>query len=188
MFAETPLKGAYVIELERLIDSRGFFARTFCRKQFEAHGINPDIAQTNVALNRLKGTIRGMHFQYPPRAESKVVRCTRGAILDIIVDLRPESRTYLQHFCIELSQDNYRALYVPERFAHGYQTLEDHTEATYQMGEYYAPGSGGGLRYDDVALGLKWPIPMSVISEQDAAWPLFETQRVGLEQLMYIDA
>ena len=176
IFTETALKGAYFLDVEPREDNRGFFARTFCQKEFEAHGLNPVIVQANVAFNRLKGTIRGMHFQCPPAAESKFVRCTRGGILDIIVDLRPESSTYLQHISVELTADNHRALFVPERFAHGYQALHDNTETSYQMGEFYAPGSEGGLVYNDPALGLSWPLPMTVISDKDKAWPHLETQ------------
>src|SRR4029450_13255987 len=148
-FIKTKLDGAYVIELERREDSRGFFARAFCQKEFADHGLKPVIAQANVAYNFKKGTLRGMHFQFPPVAETKLVRCTRGAILDIIVDLRPESPTYLQHVRLELTGDNRRALYVPARFAHGYQVLEDDTETTYLMGEFYASHAAGGLRYSD---------------------------------------
>jgi len=179
IFVETALKGAFVIELERREDNRGFFARAFCQKEFEAHGLKPLIAQANVASNRLKGTLRGMHFQYPPAAETKLVRCTRGAILDIIVDLRPESPTYLRHVAVELSEDNQRALYVPERFAHGYQVLRDNTDTSYQVGEFYTPGAEGGLRYDDPALKLYWPLPVTVISDKDREWaPL---AKVGAE-------
>lgn len=174
IFVETELKGAFVIELERREDNRGYFARAFCQKEFEAHGLKPLIAQANVASNRLKGTLRGMHFQYPPAAETKLVRCTRGAILDIIVDLRPESPTYLRHVAVELSEDNQRALYVPERFAHGYQVLRDNTDTSYQVGEFYTPGSEGGLRYDDPALGLEWPLPVTAISDKDRVWPLLQ--------------
>ena len=170
IFTETKLKGAFVLDLERREDDRGFFARTFCQNEFTAHGLKPAIAQANVAFNKRKGTVRGMHFQFPPSAETKLVRATRGAILDIIVDLRPESPTYLQHVAVELSADNHRALYVPERFAHGYQALEDGTETTYQVGEFYAPGSEGGLSPFDPKLGLTWPLPVSVISPKDAAW------------------
>ena len=149
IFRETKLAGAFVIELERREDDRGFFARTFCQHEFEAHGLKPVIAQANLAFNKRRGTLRGMHFQYPPAAETKLVRCTRGAILDIIVDLRPESPTYLEHVSVELSADNASALYVPERFAHGYQVLEDETETSYQVGEFYTPDAEGGLRFDD---------------------------------------
>lgn len=174
-FSETKLKGAFVIDLDRKEDSRGFFARSFCRREFEEHGLKPVIAQANVAFNVLKGTLRGMHFQYPPAAETKLVRCTRGGILDIIVDLRPESPTYLEHVSVELTEDNGRSLYVPERFGHGYQVLKDKTETSYQVGEFYTPGVEGGLAYDDPGLGLEWPLPVSVISEKDQGWkPLVE--------------
>lgn len=172
IFTENELKGAFVIDLDRKEDSRGFFARAFCQHEFAEHGLKPVIAQANIAFNRRKGTLRGMHFQFPPAAETKLVRCTRGAILDIIVDLRPESPTYLEHVAVELSADNHRALYVPERFAHGYQVLEDITETSYQVGEFYTPGAEGGLRYDDHRLGLSWPLPVTEISEKDRDWPL----------------
>jgi dTDP-4-dehydrorhamnose 3,5-epimerase len=171
IFTETKLKGAFVIDLERRSDERGFFARAFCQHELRDHGLKPVIAQANIASNIKKGTLRGMHFQYPPMAETKLVRCTRGAILDIIVDLRPESPTYLQHVAVELTEENMRALYVPERFAHGYQTLHDGTDTSYQVGEFYAPNTEGGLRYDDPKLGLAWPLPVSVISPKDQAFP-----------------
>jgi dTDP-4-dehydrorhamnose 3,5-epimerase len=170
IFTETTLQGAFVIDLDRKEDDRGFFARTFCQHEFSEHGLKSVIAQANTAFNRRKGTLRGMHFQYPPAAETKLVRCTRGAILDIIVDLRPESSTYLQHIAVELSADNQRALYVPERFAHGYQVLEDNTDTSYQVGEFYTPGCEGGLHYDDPLLGLSWPLPVTEISPKDREW------------------
>jgi dTDP-4-dehydrorhamnose 3,5-epimerase len=167
IFTETRLKGAFIIDLDRKRDERGFFARAFCQKEFREHGLQPIIAQANLASNAKKGTLRGMHFQYPPAAESKLVRCTRGAILDVIVDLRPESATYLEHVAVELNEDNMRALYVPERCAHGYQTLRDNTDTSYQVGEFYTPNAEGGVRYDDTRLGLRWPLPVSVISSKD---------------------
>lgn len=173
IFTETKLKGAFIIDLERRTDERGFFARAFCQNEFHEHGLNTVIAQANIASNLKKGTLRGMHFQYPPAAESKLVRCTRGAILDIIVDLRPESPTYLEHVAVDLNQDNMTALYVPERFAHGYQALRDGTDTSYQVGEFYTPDAEGGLRYDDPQLGLKWPLPVSVISPKDRAFRAF---------------
>lgn len=177
IFTETTLAGAFVIELERREDSRGYFARAFCQREFEEHGLEPLIRQANVAYNRHRGTLRGMHFQFPPAAETKLVRCTRGAILDIVVDLRPESPTFLEHVEVELTAENGRALYVPRRFAHGYQVLEDGTETSYQVGEFYAPEHEGGLRYDDPALGLTWPLPVTELSEKDAAWaPLSEVE------------
>ena len=177
IFTETKLKGAYIIDLDRRTDERGFFARAFCQKEFRERGLKPIIAQANLASNALKGTLRGMHFQYPPAAESKLVRCTRGAILDIIVDLRPESPTYLEHVSVELNEDNMTALYVPERFAHGYQALRDNTDTSYQVGEFYTPDAEGGLRYDDPRLGLEWPLPVAVISPKDQAFrPLSEIE------------
>jgi dTDP-4-dehydrorhamnose 3,5-epimerase len=173
-FTETKLEGAFIIDLDLKEDNRGFFARAFCQHEFGEHGLKPIIAQANLAFNRRKGSVRGMHFQFPPTAETKLVRCTRGAILDIIVDLRPESPTYLDHVAVELTADNHRALYVPERFAHGYQVLEDVTETSYQVGEFYTPESEGGLRYDDPALGLTWPLPVTEMSDKDRAWALLE--------------
>ena len=177
IFTETKLEGAFIIDLDRKTDERGFFARAFCQNEFRDHGLKPMIAQANVVLNAKKGTLRGMHFQYPPAAESKLVRCTRGAILDIIVDLRPESPTYLEHIAVELTADNMRSLYVPERFAHGYQVLEDNTDASYQMSESYTPSAEGGLPYDDAKLGLDWPLTVSVISVRDRSFkPLAEIE------------
>lgn len=184
IFTETELRGAYVIDLERREDTRGFFARTFCQHEFEAHGLKPVIAQANVGFNRYRGTVRGMHFQYPPKPETKLVRATRGAILDIIVDLRPESPTYLDHVAVELNEDNRRALFVPERFAHGYQVLVDGTETTYQVGEFYAPETEGGLRYDDPRLGLSWPLPVTEVSDKDRGWALLEDVEDELKQRM----
>ena len=186
IFTETKLKGAFIIEIERREDSRGFFARAFCQREFADHGLKPVIAQANIAFNKTKGTLRGMHFQYPPAAETKLVRCTRGAILDIIVDLRPESPTYLRHIAVELTADNYRALYVPERFGHGYQVLEDRTETSYQVGEFYTPGSEGGLLYNDPRLGLKWPLPVGDMSPKDAAWELLEKIEPELKRKMSV--
>jgi dTDP-4-dehydrorhamnose 3,5-epimerase len=170
VFVETPLRGAFVIELDRHDDVRGFFARAFCQREFEAHGLKPVIAQANVGFNRLKGTLRGMHFQFPPAAETKLVRCSRGAVLDVVVDLRPESPTYLQHTTVELTAGNHRGIYIPERFAHGYQALEDNTETTYHVGEFYTPDSEGGLLYNDPLLQLAWPLPVSVMSDKDRQW------------------
>lgn len=183
-FIETKLKGAFVIELETRDDNRGFFARSFCQREFEEHGLNPVIAQANLAFNKSRGTLRGMHFQYPPFAESKLVRATRGSIIDIIVDLRPESPSYLQHVTVELSADNHRSLYVPERFAHGYQTLEDFTETSYQVGQFYAPGTEGGLSPFDPTLGLAWPLPVTEMSDKDRAWTPLSLQQPDLRQRM----
>jgi dTDP-4-dehydrorhamnose 3,5-epimerase len=174
IFTETPLAGAFIIDLELREDDRGFFARMFCQHEFEDHGLEPVIAQANVAFSRRRGTLRGMHFQYPPTAETKYVRCTRGAIVDIIVDLRPESPTYLEHTSVELTADNRRGIYVPRRFAHGYQVLADDTETTYMVGEFYSPEDEGGLAHDDPRLGLAWPLPVTEISEKDARWRLLD--------------
>jgi dTDP-4-dehydrorhamnose 3,5-epimerase len=184
IFTETRLKGAFVIDLERREDRRGFFARAFCQNEFEAHGLKTFIAQINVASTRKKGSIRGMHFQYPPAAETKLVRCTRGAILDIIVDLRPESPTYLEHVAVELNEDNHRALYVPERFAHGYQTLQDNTDTSYEVGEFYTPEVESGLLYNDPRLGLSWPLPVTVISDKDQAFPPLDRVEGELKRKM----
>lgn len=184
IFTETKLKGAYILELERREDSRGFFARGFCQHEFRAHGLKPTVAQGNIASNIKAGTLRGMHFQYPPAAESKLVRCTRGAIYDIIVDLRPESPTYLQHVGVELNEDNQRALYVPERFAHGYQTLTDKTDTSYLVGEFYTPEAEGGLLYDDPSLKLNWPLPVSVVSDKDQKFPLYRDIESELKRKM----
>jgi dTDP-4-dehydrorhamnose 3,5-epimerase len=186
IFLETRLKGAFIIDIERREDSRGFFARAFCQQEFSDQGLKPLIAQANIAFNRRKGTLRGMHFQYPPAAETKLVRATRGAILDIIVDLRPESPTYLEHVAVELTGDNHRALYVPERFAHGYQVLEDRTETSYQVGEFYVPGAEGGLHYRDPRLALEWPLPVEEISPKDAAWKLLGEVEPTLRQRMTV--
>ena len=186
IFTETKLKGAFIIDIEPREDSRGFFARAFCQHEFAAHGLKPIIAQANIAFNKKRGTLRGMHFQLPPVAETKLLRCTRGGILDIIVDLRPESPTYLQHIAVELNEDNGRALYVPERFAHGYQVLRDNTETSYQVGEFYAPGSEGGLFYNDPRLALPWPLPVAVISDKDQQWKMLDEQEPEIRQGMSI--
>jgi len=188
IFSETKLKGAFVIDLERREDERGFFARAFCQNEFKSHGLNPVVAQANIASTRKKGTLRGLHFQYPPAAETKLVRCTRGAILDIIVDLRPESTTYLQHVSVELNEDNQRALYVPERFAHSYLTLRDDTDTSYHVGEFYTPEAEGGLLYNDPRLGLKWPIPITTISEKDQNFPLLEQIESELKRKMSVSS
>lgn len=171
IFKETTLKGAFIVDIEPRADDRGFFARAFCQKEFEAHGLQPVIAQANIGYSRRSGTVRGMHFQYPPHAEAKLVRATQGAVLDVIVDLRPESATYLRHEAVRLSAEEHRALYVPERFAHGYQTLEDDTEICYQASTFYAPGTEGALSPLDPALGVRWPLPISSISSKDAQCP-----------------
>jgi dTDP-4-dehydrorhamnose 3,5-epimerase len=174
IFTETELAGAFIIDVEDKPDDRGFFARTFCQHEFEAHGLKPQVAQCNVSFNHRAGTLRGMHYQVEPATETKLIRCTAGAIVDVIVDMREGSPTYLRHIAVELTAANRRALYVPGMFAHGYQTLTDDAEVTYQVGEFYTPGYERGLRHDDPALGIDWPVPVTTISDKDAAWPLLE--------------
>jgi len=181
IFRETPLHGAYVLELEQRADERGFFARTFCANEFTAHGLKPTVAQANVSYNHHAGTMRGMHYQLPPAAETKLVRCTRGAIYDVIIDLRPESPSYLQHFGVELTEHNRLALYVPELFAHGYLTLTDDAEVIYQVGEFYTPGYERGIRYDDPAFGIEWPAPITLTSNKDQFWPAFSAESSAAE-------
>lgn len=172
IFTPTGLAGAVVVDLELKQDDRGFFARTFCRQEFADAGLEPLVEQCNLSFNHRAGTLRGMHFQVAPATEAKLVRCTAGAVLDQVVDVREDSPTYLQSFSVELSADNRRALYVPPMFAHGYQTLVDGAEVSYQVSEAYTPGTERGLRHDDPALGLSWPLPVQVLSDKDASWPL----------------
>lgn len=184
IFTATKLRGAFIVDLQRRGDARGFFARSFCQREFENHGLTPAVAQVNVGFSAKKGTLRGMHFQAPPHAEAKLVRVTRGSILDVIVDLRPESATFLQHLAVELTADSHTALYVPERFAHGYQTLEDDTEISYQTSEFYSPESEGGLRPLDPRLAIAWPLPVTEISEKDASSKLLDDVQVELTHRM----
>jgi dTDP-4-dehydrorhamnose 3,5-epimerase len=175
-FIETALSGAFVIELDPVEDERGFFARTFCVREFAAHGLETRIAQCNVSRTRRRGTLRGLHYQVEPATEAKLVRCVRGALFDVIVDVRPDSPTYLQHLGIELSADNGRALYVPAMCAHGFETLTDDVDVLYQISEFYAPLHARGVRYDDPALGIQWPTPVLHVSDKDTAWPLLEAR------------
>lgn len=172
IFTPTELDGAYVVDLEPRGDERGFFARAWAVAEFAAHGLSTEVVQANIAFNHRKGTLRGMHFQHAPHAEVKLVRCTRGALYDVIVDLRPSSPTHTRWIGVELTADNRRMLYVPEGFAHGYQTLADDTEAYYQVSAAYAPEAEGGVRWDDPAFAIEWPDPdPPVMSEKDRAWP-----------------
>ena len=221
IFTETKLKGAYIIDIEKLEDERGFFARSFCQKEFESHGLNPRLVQCNISFNLKKGTLRGIHYQVAPHEEAKLVRCVRGSIYDVIIDIRPDSETYCQWIGVELgifslqltahsSQSvssschlpspifspssnrseltahclpglanssqltaQYRMLYIPEGFAHGYLTLEDDTEIFYQMSQFYAPESARGVRWNDPAFNIQWPIEVQVISERDKTYPDF---------------
>ena len=170
-FTETRLKGAYLVSLKRIEDHRGFFARGFCRTEFEQHGLNPNMLQLNVGFSHAKGTVRGIHYQEAPHQEAKFMRCTRGAIFDLVVDLRPESPTRGQWLGVELTAENGLMLYAPEGFAHGYQTLEDDTEMYYLTSAPYAASAAKGVRFDDPTLRIDWPMPVTVISDPDRGWP-----------------
>jgi dTDP-4-dehydrorhamnose 3,5-epimerase len=174
-FTKTSLAGAMLIDIRKLGDERGYFARTFCAEEFGKAGLVTDFPQANHSHNVRAGTLRGMHFQRAPHAEVKVVRCVRGALHDVIIDLRPESPTYRRWEGFELTAANGRMLYVPAGFAHGFQTLEDDTDAAYMVSHPYTPGAEGGVRFDDPAFGIAWPLPVSTISEKDAAWPYLDT-------------
>ena len=183
LFQETPLVGAYVIELEKRGDDRGFFARAFCETEFRNAGLVDRMVQINNSLTAKAGTLRGMHYQLPPKAEVKVVRCIRGALWDCIVDLRPTSPTFRKWFGIELTAENRKALYVPRGFAHGFVTLSDDTEAFYLVSEFYSPENERGLRYDDPAIGIEWPRPPAETSAKDAGWPALDPEYHGLDQM-----
>jgi dTDP-4-dehydrorhamnose 3,5-epimerase len=175
IFREMEIKGAYIIEPERIEDERGFFARTWCQREFEKHGLNSRLVQTNISFSKNKGTLRGMHYQIKPNEEAKLIRCTRGEIFDVIIDLRPESITYKRYINIRLSESNLGMLYVPEGFAHGFQTLENDTEVFYQMSEFYDQGSACGVRWNDPAFAIEWPqSDIRIMSERDRNWPDYE--------------
>ena len=174
IFTGTKLKNAYIIEPERLEDYRGFFARTFCTREFNTYGINSKFVQCNISFNISKGTLRGMHYQSKPHEEAKLVRCTMGAIYDVVIDLRPESNTFREWVSIELTSENRKMVYIPEGFAHGFLTLEDNTEVFYQMSEFYAPESSRGVRWNDPAFNILWPADVNVISEKDKTYPDFK--------------
>ncbi len=171
VFHETPLPGAFMVDLERREDARGSFARAFCAVEFSAHGLSPLVAQADLSYNHQRGTLRGLHYQRAPATEDKLVRCIRGTIYDVIVDLRPTSRTYLAHYGVELSEKNQRGLYVPAMCAHGFQALTDDSEILYLISGSHSPEHEGGIRYNDPALGIEWPLPVTMISDKDAAWP-----------------
>jgi dTDP-4-dehydrorhamnose 3,5-epimerase len=179
-FIPTELIGPMVVELEPRSDSRGFFARSFCAREFADHGLRTSFVQCNVSRNHRRGTLRGLHYQLPPAAEAKLIRCIHGAIRSVIVDVRPESPTYLRHISIELRAQDRRALYVPEMFANGYQALADDAEVIYQVSEFYAPEYERGLRQDDPVLGIEWPLPVTEISPKDASWPLLPAVRTAV--------
>jgi len=179
IFAETKVRGAYVIEIERRTDTRGFFGRAWCAKDFEAHGLTARIAQVNVSGNLRKGTLRGLHYQLAPHHEAKVVGCIQGAIYDIVLDLRRDSPTYLQWVAVELTSGNHRMLYIPEGCAHGFQTLTDDTDLLYLMTEFYSPAHAQGVRYNDPAFGIEWPLTVECISDADRAWPDYRTMSIS---------
>ncbi len=175
-FQKTRLEGAWIVDLNRLEDERGFFARSFCQREFTEHGMNPHIAQCNVSYNQKKGTLRGMHLQISPSREAKVVQCTQGAIYDVMIDMRPDSPTFCESLGVVLSAENYRMLYIPEGFAHGFLTLEDHSNVFYLMSEFYAPDYARGFRWNDPAFNIAWPDTPAVISERDAGYPDFSME------------
>jgi dTDP-4-dehydrorhamnose 3,5-epimerase len=178
IFSETELKGEFIIDLEKLEDHRGFFARTWCQREFEAHGLNPRLVQCSISFNKHKGTLRGMHYQVAPYEEAKLVRCLRGALYDAIIDLRPQSSTFKQHIAVTLTAENRKMLYVPEGFAHGFQTLEANTEVFYQMSEFYNPEHTRGVRWNDPAFGIQWPAAKRIILERDQNYPDFISQKI----------
>lgn len=173
IFTETELPGAFLIEPERKEDMRGFFARTWCVDEFKKHGLNPQLVQCNISFNHKKGTLRGMHWQVPPHPEAKLVRCTMGALHDVIIDLRPASPTYRRHLGVELTAENRKMLFIPEGFAHGFQTLADNTEVFYQMSDFFAADCARGLRWNDPAFGIKWPPGERILNERDRSYPDF---------------
>lgn len=176
IFTKTKFKGAYVITPEKRTDDRGFFARIWCEDEFKAHGLKTNPVQANVSRSSFKGTLRGMHYQLPPYAETKLVRCTKGAIYDVIIDIRSDSPTYKQWLGVELTEENHKMLYVPEGFAHGFLTLTGNAEATYLVTAFYNAENERGLRYNDPAFGINWPAPITNISDKDAAHPEFKEE------------
>ena len=177
-FTELNLKGAFVIDVEKMVDERGFFGRIWCKKELESHNLNTNIVQSNVSLSEKKGTLRGMHFQKGVHAETKFVRCTRGAVYDVIVDLRPDSPTFKQWCGVELKADSYKMLYVPEGFAHGFLTLQDNSEVYYLVSQFYNHENEGGLRYNDSEIQIDWPIKISEISQKDNNHPDFSLKNI----------
>jgi len=173
IFTETALKGVFLIEPGKHFDYRGYFARTYCEQEFASHGLKTHWVQCSISFNRTKGTLRGMHFQSAPFQETKLIRCGNGAIHDVVIDLRPESGTYKQHLAFELSSENGKMLYIPENFAHGFQTLMDSTEVVYQMSQFYAPEHSQGVRWDDPAFGIKWPSDHRIIIDRDRSYSDF---------------
>lgn len=184
IFHETKLAGAYIVELDRRTDERGFFARSFCAGELKQHGIDFSAVQANISHTTVKGTLRGMHYQGPPVSETKFIRCIRGAVWDVIIDMRPDSSTYRQHIGVELSAENGRAIYVPDMFAHGNQALTDNVELFYLMGGVYTPGFEQGVRFDDPEIGIEWPLAVSVIDAKDSNWPLLDMAAIKTEGIL----
>jgi dTDP-4-dehydrorhamnose 3,5-epimerase len=176
IFHETDLAGVVIVEMQLLCDERGFFARSWCEREFREHGLNSELVQCSISFNKERGTLRGVHYQAAPNPEAKLVRCTRGSLYDVALDLRPDSSTYLKWTAAELSAENHRALYIPEGCAHGFLTLEDQTEVLYQMSEFYYPEAARGVRWNDPAFGIEWPGKVEVISERDRIYPDFENR------------
>ena len=173
-FVDTPIPGAWLVAPEPLVDERGFFARTFCRQEFAQHGLDPDLVQASISFNNRRGTLRGMHYQAPPHEEGKLVRCTRGAVHDVVLDLRADSPAFRRHFTARLDEENRLAVWVPPGVAHGFLTLTDRAEVLYQMSVPFEPGAARGVRWNDPAFAIDWPAPPAVISERDAGYPDFE--------------
>lgn len=171
IFSPAPLHGAYVVEIEKHTDERGYFGRSWCRREFGEHNLDANLVQCNVSFNNARGTLRGMHFQVPPHVETKLVRCSRGLLYDVIIDLRPSSPTFLNWFGVELTPDNGKMLYVPKGFAHGFQTLDDNTEVFYQMSEFFVPEAARGVRWDDPLFGIAWPADVTSLSKRDREYP-----------------
>lgn len=182
IFQSTDIDGAWFVDVEPIEDERGFFARAWCQREFAQRGAAPSFVQANLASTRRRGTLRGLHFQAPPHWEAKFVRCVRGAAFVVAVDLRPESPSYLRWAGAELSADNRRGLYVPTGCAQGYQTLEDDTEMFYQMSQFYAPGMARGVRYDDPAFAIEWPLEPSVMSDADRNWPVYQVEEMAAKR------
>jgi dTDP-4-dehydrorhamnose 3,5-epimerase len=177
IFRETALPGAFVVDIEPVADERGFFARTWCQREFEEQGLTAHVVQTSLSLTRTAGTLRGLHYQARPHAEVKLVRCSRGVVYDVIVDLRPDSTTYRHWIGLELDASVYRMLYIPEEFAHGFLTLTDDCEVVYYMSRFHTPGAARGVRWDDPAVGVRWPADVRLVSDRDTQWPLLPPAR-----------
>jgi dTDP-4-dehydrorhamnose 3,5-epimerase len=176
IFRETTLSGAYSVEIEQISDERGFFARSFCTEEFSKYGLTTDMAQCNISFNKTRGTLRGMHYQAPPSEEAKLVRCTMGAIYDVIIDIRPTSPTFMKWFATQLNSENRLMMAIPEGFAHGFQTLTDNTEVSYHMSASYEPQQARGIRFDDPSVNIEWPISNVIVSEKDKSYPLLDDE------------